>query len=607
MNTRTYHRLLIVSAIATFILIVSGGIVSIAGNELACPDWPLCSGQIVPPLRVDVWIEYGHRLLTFIVTLLIAASSLIAWRRRDADAWVRYPPLVAPLLLLLQVLLGALIVWFNSPELVRMFHLGMATSILACQIIPAIALTVADEHTADATGSHPRRGGRAMQRARRYRRLVFGTALATWVLVLTGVGLVEGSAAVPQLSAIGAFLATSHHWTLFLVGLLLAGVIWSTWKNRRDDRMLLGTVLLAGGLLVTRAGVDLSGIATQPALLTGMHLALWSALVAMSMLALRRPIPAVVTLPVGGTVGASGMRGNAGAIGTQVRQPSLLQDYISLTKPKVIMLLLFTTLAAMFITDGGRPALALVFWTMLGGYLAAGGAGAINCAFDEDIDINMGRTSRRPVPSGRIPRRNAFWFGIILCVVAFVVLALFTTWLAAVLALIGAVYYALFYTRWLKRNTWQNIVIGGGAGSIPPLVGWAAVTGTLTLPAVMLFLIVFYWTPPHFWALALVKEKDYARAGVPMLPVVAGEEETRWQILLYSVLMFGITLLLTPLHAMGIIYLGLALLFGAIFLRYAWDVWREGGQKHIWGLYKYSLLYLALLFAAMILDRMVLG
>ncbi|NTW97671.1 MAG: protoheme IX farnesyltransferase [Oscillochloris sp.] len=287
--------------------------------------------------------------------------------------------------------------------------------------------------------------------------------------------------------------------------------------------------------------------------------------------------------------------------------PSLLSDYISLTKPKVISLLLVTTLAAMFITEQGAPSLWLVLWTMLGGYLAAGGAGAINCAFDEDIDINMGRTSRRPVPSGRISARSALIFGLVLSALSVAVMLAFTTPLATFFSTLGIGYYAFFYTRWLKRSTWQNIVIGGGAGSLPPLVGWTAVTGNLSLAAVLLFVIVFYWTPPHFWALALVKQKDYARAGIPMLPVVAGEPETRWQILVYSAMMVALSLLLTPLGAMGGLYLAMAALLGAIFMRSAWGVWRRGDQAAIWGLYKYSLLYLALLFAAMVADRVLLG
>jgi protoheme IX farnesyltransferase len=365
---------------------------------------------------------------------------------------------------------------------------------------------------------------------------------------------------------------------------------------------MLGLAGLAGGLVLAQATIETvwASSAQASTLTQGVHIPptiiLLGTLVVLSILALRRPIPAVAE--------ASGRAQRRAAAAE--KQPTLLSDYISLTKPKVISLLLVTTLGAMFITGEGMPSVALVFWTLLGGYLAAGGAGAINCAFDKNIDVNMGRTSRRPVPSGRISPRNALLFGVALVALAFAVLATFTTMLAAVLAMVGVVYYAVIYTRWLKPNTWHNIVIGGGAGSLPPLVGWAAVTGTLTLPAVVLFLIIFYWTPPHFWALALVKEKDYARARVPMLPVVAGAEETRWQIWLYSLQMFALTLLPVALGAMGGIYLVAAVALGGLFLRDAWAVWRQGEQQHIWRLYKYSLLYLALLFAAMVLDRVVL-
>ena len=285
------------------------------------------------------------------------------------------------------------------------------------------------------------------------------------------------------------------------------------------------------------------------------------------------------------------------------RTPSLIADYISLTKPTVVMLLLVTTLATMFITPTATPSLGLIFWTLLGGYLAAGGAGAINCAVEGDVDRNMGRTSRRPVPAGRIPAHHALIFGLTLCLLSFGLLARFVNLLTAGLALVGAIYYALAYTRWLKRSTWHNIIIGGGAGSMPPLVGWAAATGTINLTALVLFAIIFYWTPPHFWALALIRQRDYARAGVPMLPVVAGEAETRRQIWLYTLLMVAVSLLLIPLGAMGNLYLVGALLLAVPFLRSAWLV-REGGQHAaIWGLYKYSLLYLALLFILMVVDR----
>jgi protoheme IX farnesyltransferase len=510
-------------------------------------------------------------------------------------------------LLLFQVLLGGVIVQFDSPELVKMFHMGMAMIILACLIIPCVALTVADESGRTNDRATSRVGGRTMAQARRYRRLVFGAALVIFALILTGVGLatssVQGNTALSSGEGIASLLAASHRGALILAIILFGAVLWTTWRTRRSDYVMLVVVGVAALLLLVQTGASIAALAfdanTTPSPVENtLILSVWSTMVVLNVLALRRPIPTLIEVSISTA---------ARKAAVQPRQPLLIADYISLTKPKVISLLLVTTLAAMFITDQGAPSLALVFWTMLGGYLAAGGAGAINCAFDGDIDLHMGRTSRRPVPSGRISPRQAFWFGIALGVLAFVVLALFTTLLAAILAMLGLFYYALLYTRWLKRSTWQNIVIGGGAGSIPPLVGWTAVTGTLTLPAVLLFVIIFYWTPPHFWALALVKQKDYARAGVPMLPVVAGEAETRQQIWLYSLLMVSLSLLLTPLGAMGLIYLSAAVLLGAIFLRDAWQVWRNGDQASIWRLYKYSLLYLALLFVAMVMDRLLLA
>jgi len=282
---------------------------------------------------------------------------------------------------------------------------------------------------------------------------------------------------------------------------------------------------------------------------------------------------------------------------------ALILDYLSLTKPKVVLALLFTTLGAMFVSNRGAPPFSLICWTLLGGYLAAGGASAINCALDYKLDCLMQRTKKRPVPRGRISPKRALWFGIGLIFSAFLLLATFTTLLAALLAMLGVVYYSLVYTRWLKLNTWQNIVIGGGAGAIPTLVGWAAVTGKLQLPAMILFILVFYWTPPHFWALALLKQADYACAGVPMLPIIAGEKEARWQILLYSILMVCLSFLLTPLQGAGLLYLALALGSGTLFIIFAWQVWASEAQRKVWQLYSYSMFYIAFLFSAMILDR----
>jgi protoheme IX farnesyltransferase len=282
---------------------------------------------------------------------------------------------------------------------------------------------------------------------------------------------------------------------------------------------------------------------------------------------------------------------------------ALLRDFVTLTKPRIISLLLVTTIAPMFVA--GRPGWELVLVVFIGGYLMAGGANAVNMYLDSDIDDRMSRTRLRPIPSGRMQPREVLAFGLLLATTATFLLARFANVLTAALALAGFYSYVFLYTRWLKRSTPQNIVIGGAAGAFPPLVGWAAVTGSLDLMAVYLFLIVFYWTPPHFWALALNKQRDYGRAGVPMAPLVWGETETKWQMLWYTIIMIALTVLPWAMGALGLVYLASALVLGAIFLRGIVRVLRaQDFVQPAWSIYKYSLLYLALLFAAMMVDRL---
>ncbi|MBI3242996.1 MAG: protoheme IX farnesyltransferase [Chloroflexi bacterium] len=280
-----------------------------------------------------------------------------------------------------------------------------------------------------------------------------------------------------------------------------------------------------------------------------------------------------------------------------------LLDYVSLTKPLIVALLLLTTLSAMFVAAGAVPPLPLMGWTMLGGALSAGGASALNQYFDRELDAKMARTARRPIPAGRIQPSRALAFGLALSALSLVVFLLFVNLPAALLSLAGNLYYVLFYTLWLKRATPQNIVIGGAAGAIPPLVGWAAATGSVNVAALFLFAIIFYWTPPHFWALALLKRHEYARGQIPMLPVVWGEAETRRQIFLYSLIVVALTLLLTPARVTGLFYLGAAALLGLILLIHAGVLLRGGTNKQAWRMYKYSSYYLALLFLAMVVDR----
>ena len=291
---------------------------------------------------------------------------------------------------------------------------------------------------------------------------------------------------------------------------------------------------------------------------------------------------------------------------SDAERTSALRDFISLTKPRIISLLLVTTVIPMYVA--GSPGWVEVVLVTLGGYLMAGGANAVNMYADRDIDHHMARTRLRPIPSGRMPAQAVLAFGVALAAAATWLLGHFINPLTAALALAGFYFYILVYTRWLKRTTPQNIVIGGAAGAFPPLVGWAAVTGRVDLTAVYLFLIVFFWTPPHFWALALLKQKDYGRAGVPMAPLVWGERETMDQMLWYTCILLGLTLLPVSYGAFGMVYfgsafaLGLALLIGVLRIRRAAAAGGNWAQP-AWWVYKYSLLYLALLFVAMVVDR----
>jgi len=279
------------------------------------------------------------------------------------------------------------------------------------------------------------------------------------------------------------------------------------------------------------------------------------------------------------------------------------RDYVTLTKPRIMSLLLITGLCAMFVGAQGAPRAWLVIVTMSGLALACGGASALNHVLDRDIDKLMGkRTRARPVAAERMPASRALEFGLTLSAFSFVLLASLVNVLAAVLALVGNLFYVLVYTRWLKRTTPQNIVIGGAAGAVPPLVGWAAVTGNLTLPALWLFLIVFFWTPPHFWALALLIRRDYEAARIPMLPVVRGARETTRQIVLYSLVLVAVTVVPFVWGTVGFVYLGSALALGAAFLLLAVRLRRQTTPRQASLLFHFSLLYLALLFAAMAVD-----
>jgi protoheme IX farnesyltransferase len=283
-----------------------------------------------------------------------------------------------------------------------------------------------------------------------------------------------------------------------------------------------------------------------------------------------------------------------------------VSDYVALMKPGIMTLLLVTTLGAMLVAEAGVPGFGLVLVTLLGGVLTSGGANVLNCYIDRDIDAIMSRTRKRATATGRISPSAALIYGVALTVSGTLLLGFVVNWLAAALALAGNLYYVFVYTLWLKRRTPHNIVVGGAAGAVPPLVGWAAVTGSLAPAAWILFAIIFYWTPPHFWALSLLKQGEYGRVGVPMLPVVAGEEETRRQVFLYTILLAAVSLLLVP-FGMGWIYFAGALILGGYFLYLAWGLLREPSKPKARKTFFYSIWYLAALFAVMVSDRLILS
>ncbi|MCB0856882.1 MAG: heme o synthase [Solirubrobacterales bacterium] len=285
--------------------------------------------------------------------------------------------------------------------------------------------------------------------------------------------------------------------------------------------------------------------------------------------------------------------------GLQLDLIPLVRDYISLTKPRIISLLLLTTVATMFVADPAGPALSTILWTMLGGYLAAGGSGAINHYIDRNRDAQNQRTKDRPLADGRVKPIHGLIFGIALGAISFIQLWLTVNFLAAALAMVGLFGYVFLYTLWLKPLTPQNIVIGGSAGAVPPLVGWAAATGSLTLDAMWPFLIIFFWTPPHFWALSLMIKDDYAKTGVPMLPVVKGEEATRQSILIYTIFMVGFTVGPYCTGLLGPLYLAASVVLGLIYTGFSFALWRKPGPRITLQAYLYSLAYLALLFISM--------
>ncbi len=585
----------------TVALIALGGIVRITGSGMGCGDhWPLCNGEWFPPLDLPTFIEIFHRWVAALVSVVVVAVTAIAWRRHRARADLMVPATTATLLLVLQVLLGAVTVKLELPAWVVILHLINAMALLAVLVVTALRAGKPGELPAQA---HRRHWLAVSTTVLGLVAISLGAKVANLeaAYVCLGFPLCDGGM-LPPASTLGVI-----HWTHRVVAYLLtAGILLLAWDALRlsGSRFLPYRKAVVAATVLTLVQVAIGAIMVLsylPDWARAAHVLggtlLWVSLVILAFRSRRTPLA-----ELGAT--APPAPGEVESSAADVNSPSLARDLVTLTKPRVVSLLLLTAVAAMFVTDHGPPPLQLVLWVTLGGYLMAGGANAINMWFDQDIDHKMGRTKARPVPAGRLRPGTALVFGLLLGAVAFGLLWFKANPLAALLALAGLVFYVVVYTIGLKRSTPQNIVIGGAAGAFPPLVGYAAVAGTLDLAAAYLFLIIFFWTPPHFWALALVKRNDYARAGVPMLPVVAGDRYTKVQILLYTLLLLPLTITPALFGAFGLLYTIAAVLLGGRFLWYCARLLKTTTTIPLARrMYRYSLVYLALLFIAMGIDR----
>lgn len=599
-NTRNLRSLALAAAILVYLLIVAGGIVSATGSGGACPDWPTCLGSWTPPGELSALIEYTHRGATLLAVPLVLASAYLAWKRNREDG----APLVnrslyaASGLMLFQILLGWFVSQASTPDWLASLHLGLSLLTLAATLI---AVTTLFYHSFT-----PMQGLKSIQRSFRspFAWLALANLVVFFLLLVSG-AVVKSSGAgaactgwplcgeglLPTGTA--GWISLAHRLVVALSGMLMLALFLRAWRTQRTQAPILVAATVATVLFFSQALLGAQMVQGFPAYLLALHQAtasaVWGTL--------------VILVVAVGMAARSTDEEQAEALSIAGRK-GLARDLLMLTKPIVVVLLLVTTYAGMVIGAQAWPSASLTFWTLLGGFLAAGGSGAINQYIDREDDTKMQRTQKRPIPAGRLTPAEGLAFGVGIALASFFLLTAFVNFLAALLSLAGIFYYVLLYSIFLKKTTVQNIVIGGGAGAIPPLVGWAAATGSLNVPSLLLFAIIFMWTPPHFWALALVRRSDYARAGVPMLPVVRGEKETRWQILIYTVELVGLTLLLPVFGLGGSVYLIGAVALGGWLLSAAWKVWKQEGNKVAWKMYRYSSMYLAFLFVILMIDRL---
>jgi len=624
-----FQKLAATTVAGTLILVTLGVIVRATDSGLGCPDWPFCYGRILPAVNDGkAWIEWLHRGIAAILGLLILAQAILAYVDHRDRRSLLWPSVGAVFLVGFQAYLGQQTVLQGNSGASVTAHLATSQALLGLLIYIFVR------------SFFPARiGGRGSSQrftllasfgaAAIYALLLFGSqvtsrVIATGSLVFNDWPLMGGSL-IPAMTALTS-AEVLHRWVAAAVGLIVAAVALAAVRSQRQHPMIVRLAVGAAAVYLVQVVIGGIQVVTQLAAWTQtLHVALgatvWALMVALAVTAY---YTARVTPVVGSGLASGGGRsapaeGSIAPTASAVTGPTTrdtIRAYVALTKPRIIELLLVTTIPAMVLAARQVPGMNigewtwLVVWTMVGGTLAAGSANAINCYLDRDIDELMVRTRRRPLPAHQVEPERAVVFGIVLGAISLVVMAWFVNLVAAFLTLLAIAFYVVVYTIMLKRSTPQNIVIGGAAGALPPVIGWAAVTGSVALPAVILFAIVFYWTPPHFWALSLRIRRDYEAAHVPMLPVVRGIPETTRQIALYTILLVAISLVLFAVARMGLIYLVAAVVLGAIFIWQSYRLWREGDSEErstagAIRLYKYSITYLTLLFIAVAVDALV--
>ena len=593
---KNFKYVLLATSISMFFVILLGSVTRVTNAGLSCPDWPTCFGELVPPSGDAALINYLHRVITAAATGLLIVSLWIANKQYSTQKLIMRPLIYAAFLVAVEIFGGAAVVFFSIPPMMVAVHLGIGLLILGFIIIPTVILFVSEYD------------GTKIERLKfpsYFSRFVVWVTASIFMVFITGTGVAAidtGDACLKWPLCEGGIIPTNltdwihvtHRLVVILLGVSIVVLLGKAWKSQRTQRAILSAMTLTASLYIAQTLVGaFFAIEGYSATLLGLHsitvAALWSStviLLTFTGIAARTDSDEAAESPV--------------AFDSKKR----IKDLITLTKPIIVALLLVTTYTGMVLGAEKIPGLGVTFWTLLAGLFAAGGSGAINQYIDRELDQKMTRTATRPIASGRMTPAEGLAFGLGLLVAAFYLMALFVNLLAALLSLAGMIYYIILYSMFLKHTTDQNIVIGGGAGAIPPLVGWAAVTGTLDISALFLFAIIFLWTPPHFWALALVRKKDYEGAGIPMLPVSRGRKVTQWQILLYTLALAALTILMPLLNLAGSFFLVSAIALGSGLIFVAWKVWTDGGNKIAWKMYRYSSMYLAFLFAALIIDTL---